>query len=177
MYVGENDAALFAENNLVKPTVIVLKKNARVLKLWSNILGATGFMKGNPLFVIDDEADAASLNTMVNQGEQSSINKYLDKIKNDSSSSIYLQVTGTPQSILLQTMESGWHPYFIYYFKPGSAYLGGDFFSRERGIRNTLPSSIHWKTLCAKLLLDIWPYLPRCSLPAELSAIVSFIQA
>lgn len=125
---GENDAALFAENNLVKPTVIVLKKNARVLKLWSNILGATGFMKGNPLFVIDDEADAASLNTMVNQGEQSSINKYLDKIKNDSSSSIYLQVTGTPQSILLQTMESGWHPYFIYYFKPGSAYLGGDFF-------------------------------------------------
>ena len=41
---GENDAALFADNNLVTPTVIVLKKHARVLQLWSNILCATGFM-------------------------------------------------------------------------------------------------------------------------------------
>ena len=54
-------------------------------------------MKGNPLFIIDDEADAASLNTLVNKGRQSSINKYLDSIKNGASSSIYLQVTGTPQ--------------------------------------------------------------------------------
>ena len=41
---------------------------------------------------------------------------------------MYLQVTGTPQALLLQTMASGWHPYFTYYFQPGSAYLGGDFF-------------------------------------------------
>ena len=85
-------------------------------------------MKGNPLFIVDDEADAASLNTLVNRGRQSSINKYLDSIKNGSSSSIYLQVTGTPQAILLQTMSSGWHPYFTYYFAPGNGYLGGDFF-------------------------------------------------
>lgn len=77
---------------------------------------------------IDDEADAASLNTLVNKGQQSSINKYLDSIKNGASSSIYLQVTGTPQAIFLQTMASGWHPFFTHYFEPGSAYLGGDFF-------------------------------------------------
>ena len=106
----------------------LLKKNYRVLKLWANILNSTGFMKGNPLFIIDDEADAASLNTLVNRGRQSSINKYLDSIKNEASSSIYLQVTGTPQAILLQTLVSGWHPYFTYYFQPGDAYLGGDFF-------------------------------------------------
>lgn len=85
-------------------------------------------MKGNPLFIVDDEADAASLNTLINRGRQSSINKYLDSIKNGSSSSIYLQVTGTPQAILFQTMTSGWHPYFTYYFAPGNGYLGGDFF-------------------------------------------------
>ena len=79
---GENDTGLFAENNLIKPTIIVLKKNVRVLKLWSNVLSSTGFMKGNPLFVMDDEADAASLNTRVNSGQQSSINRYLDGIKN-----------------------------------------------------------------------------------------------
>lgn len=125
---GENDAALFTENSLMNPVIIVLKKNIRILKLWANILNSTGFMKGNPLFIIDDEADAASLNTLVNRNRQSSINKYLDSIKNGASSSLYLQVTGTPQAIFLQTLASGWHPYFTYYFQPGDSYLGGDFF-------------------------------------------------
>ena len=125
---GENDSGLFIQNSLMEPAIIVLKKNYRVLRLWANVFASTGFMKGNPLFIIDDEADAASLNTLVNKGRQSSINKYLDSIKNGASSSIYLQVTGTPQAIFLQTMASGWHPYFTHYFEPGSAYLGGDFF-------------------------------------------------
>lgn len=125
---GENDSGLFIENRLMQPTIIVLKKNVRILRLWANVFASTGFMKGNPLFIVDDEADAASLNTLINRGKQSSINKYLDSIKNGASSSIYLQVTGTPQAILLQTMASGWHPYFTYYFAPGNGYLGGDFF-------------------------------------------------
>lgn len=125
---GENDSGLFIQNSLMEPCIIVLKKNVRILRLWANVFASTGFMKGNPLFIIDDEADAASLNTLVNKNRQSSINKYLDSIKNGASSSIYLQVTGTPQAILLQTMASGWHPYFTYYFAPGNGYLGGDFF-------------------------------------------------
>lgn len=125
---GENDSGLFIQNSLMKPTIVVLKKNVRVLRLWANVFASTGFMRGNPLFIIDDEADAASLNTLVNRNRQSSINKHLDTIKNGSSSSIYLQVTGTPQAIMLQTMASGWHPYFTYYFEPGNGYLGGDFF-------------------------------------------------
>lgn len=127
---GENDSGIFVENSLIRPTIVVLKKNSRILRSWANIFNTTGFMKGNPLFIIDDEADAASLNTFINRkgNQQSSINKYLDSIKNGASSSLYLQVTGTPQAILLQTMASGWHPYFTYYFHPGTSYLGGDFF-------------------------------------------------
>lgn len=125
---GENDSGLFIQNALMKPVIIVLKKNSRILRLWANVFASTGFMKGNPLFIVDDEADAASLNTLINRNKKSSINKYLDNIKNGASSSIYLQVTGTPQAILLQTQVSGWHPYFTYYFAPGSGYLGGDFF-------------------------------------------------
>ncbi|MBO5070216.1 MAG: restriction endonuclease [Roseburia sp.] len=125
---GENDARIFTENSLLLPTIVVLKKNARVLKLWANIFNSTGFMRGNPLFIVDDEADAASLNTLVNKDRQSSINKYLEIIKNGASSSLYLQVTGTPQALLLQTLASGWHPLFTYYFQPGDSYLGGDFF-------------------------------------------------
>ena len=130
---GENDAAIFAKNSLILPTIVVLKKNARILKLWANIFNSTGFMRGNPLFIVDDEADAASLNTLVNKNRQSSINKYLDSIRNGSASSLYLQVTGTPQAILLQTIASGWHPLFTHYFKPGKGYLGGDFFFPKRG--------------------------------------------
>lgn len=129
----EYDSEIFAENCLMQPVIIVLKKNVRTLKQWSNILGSTGFMRGNPLFIIDDEADAASLNTMVNKNSKSSINRYLDDIKAKSACSIYLQVTGTPQALLLQTMSSGWHPYFSYYFQPGDGYLGGDFFFPAEG--------------------------------------------
>ena len=131
---GENDSKIFMENRLLKPVIVVLKKNGNMLKLWANIFNNTQFMKGNPLFIVDDEADAASLNTKVNQKKQSSINKYLDVIKNGASSSLYLQVTGTPQALLLQSMASGWHPYFTYYFEPGKAYLGGDFFFAESNV-------------------------------------------
>lgn len=130
---GENDSGLFIENCLKDPVIVVLKKNTRTLRLWANVFSTTGFMKGNPLFIIDDEADAASLNTLVNKKRQSSINKHLDTIKNGASSSLYLQVTGTPQSIFLQTMASGWHPLFTHYFKPGKGYLGGDFFFPKSG--------------------------------------------
>lgn len=128
---GENDSGLFIQNSLMEPAIIVLKKNYRILRLWANVFASTGFMRGNPLFIVDDEADAASLNTLVNKGQQSSINKYLDSIKACASSSLYLQVTGTPQAILLQSMASGWHPRFTHYFEPGDAYLGGDFFFSE----------------------------------------------
>lgn len=124
----ENDYLKFLQNNLKKPAIIILKKNPFILKQWKNNLSSTNFCAGNPLFIVDDEADAASLNTQVNKNRQSTINKNLDAIKKTTSSSIYLQVTGTPQSILLQTQKSGWKPYFIYYFKPGKGYLGGNFF-------------------------------------------------
>lgn len=124
----ENDYLKFVQNNMKKPAVIVLKKNGRILKQWKNNLSSTNFVAGNPLFIVDDEADAASLNTKVNKNTQSTINKNLEEIKKTTTSSVYMEVTGTPQSILLQTVKSGWKPYFIYYFRPGKGYLGGNFF-------------------------------------------------
>lgn len=54
--------------SLIEPIIIVLKKNYRILKLWADVLNSTGFMKGNSMFVIDDKADAAFLNTLINKG-------------------------------------------------------------------------------------------------------------
>lgn len=111
-----------------RPVLVVLKKNVRVLQNWRNILKNSNRLRGNPLFIIDDESDAASLNTKVNEDDVSSINGTLADIKNDASSSIYLQVTGTPQALFLQSESSGSKPEFTYYFEPGEGYLGGDFF-------------------------------------------------
>ena len=134
----ENDYLTFSENNMKKPAVIVLKKNCRVLRQWKNNFASTKFVAGNPLFIVDDEADAASLTTQVNKNKQSTINKCLEEIKKTTSSSIYLQVTGTPQSILLQSIKSGWKPYFIYYFRPGAGYMGGDFFFEDSELKHLI---------------------------------------
>lgn len=130
---GENDAVVFENNNLVKDAVIVLKKNYSVLRHWADVFKTSEQMHGNPLFIFDDEADASSLNTRVNQGEQSSINRYISAIKNDAFCSIYLQVTGTAQSLFLQNEATGFHPSIVFYFEPGKDYLGGDFFFPESG--------------------------------------------
>lgn len=126
----ENDDVRFFSKKLRQPTVVILKKNASVLKKWKNHLASSGYCTGRPIFIIDDEADATSLNTKVNSqdDERSTINMHLEEIKRLCTSSFYLQVTATPQPILLQTLESGWKPSFIHYFPPGKGYLGGSFF-------------------------------------------------
>lgn len=124
---GESDDLPFLTNKLSKPIIIVLKKNTNVLRKWRNLLSSSGYCTGRPVVIIDDEADAASLNTLVNKERISTINKHLTAIKDLSTSSLYIEVTATPQAILLQSNLSGWKPSFIYYFKPGSDYIGGDF--------------------------------------------------
>ena len=117
---SEKDEILFEQNNLVNKTIIVLKKNHSVLKNWANILVNSQQMQGNPIFIIDDEADAGSLNTEANKnsGQRSTINNYIYTIKTHTPASFYLQVTGTPQSLFLQDRDSGFKPEFSYYFKP-----------------------------------------------------------
>ena len=124
----ESDGLRFKMNKMRKPVIIILKKNTSILKKWRNELVNCGLLDGRPLFIIDDEADAASLNTKVNQSDISKINGHISDIRKSANSCVYLQVTATPQAVLLQTEESEFKPQFVVYFKPGKAYLGGDFF-------------------------------------------------
>jgi hypothetical protein len=125
---GEDDELRFFESKIRKPVIIILKKNTRVLQRWKNNIASSKRCEGRPIFIIDDEGDAASLNTKINDQDQSAINRHLEETKKLANSSIYLQVTATPQSLLLQAAQSGWKPSFIHYFSPGKNYLGGDFF-------------------------------------------------
>lgn len=126
--LSERDDIKFQQEGLRKPTLIVLKKNGRILKKWREILLSCKFCKGQFLMIFDDEGDNASLNTLVNKSRYSTINRNLDAIKDSASSSVYFEVTATPQALILQSEISGWHPKFVNYFKPGEGYLGGDYF-------------------------------------------------
>lgn len=129
--LSERDEIEFAQVKLSKPLVIVLKKNSSVLRKWKNTLVNSDVCHGLFLVILDDEADNASLNTLVNRNQVSTINKNIQSIKHTSTKTIFLEVTATPQAILLQADKSNWRPDFICYFDPGKSYLGGDFFYSE----------------------------------------------
>jgi len=124
----ETDTIRFTTNKMRSPVVLVLKKNVNILKKWRNYLDSSKYLEGRGIFIIDDEADAASLNTKINQDEISAINTHISTIRGLASSCIYMQVTATPQAIILQSLTSGYRPSFVTYFRPGKSYLGGDFF-------------------------------------------------
>ncbi|MGM9763603.1 MAG: Z1 domain-containing protein [Candidatus Cryptobacteroides sp.] len=124
----ERDEEKFRTLTQSQPLVIVLKKNTSILKRWRDMLVASNTFRGLPLVIFDDEGDSASLNTLVNRHRTSTINTRLQEIKNTATSSLYFEVTATPQAILLQSIISDWKPSFTNYFKPGSGYLGGNFF-------------------------------------------------
>ena len=128
--LSENDDRSFIQvmkaNN---PILVVIKKNARVLKRWRNLFASQNSLKGYPLVIVDDEADAASLNTNSDKPakDASTINKLLNDIKNSCCQSLFIQLTATPQSLLLQHEKSDWQPEFIHFFEAGEKYIGGNF--------------------------------------------------
>ncbi|HED4470121.1 TPA: DEAD/DEAH box helicase [Pasteurella multocida] len=111
------------------PILVVIKKNARVLQRWRNLFTSQTNLKGFPLVIVDDEADAASLNTNANKEnkDSSTINKFLNEIKNACCQSLFIQLTATPQPLLLQHEESNWQPEFVHFFEAGQNYIGGNF--------------------------------------------------
>lgn len=166
----EHDDMRFLTTGKRKPSLIILKKNSLILKKWKDILASSGQCKGRPIFVVDDEADSASLNTLINKKEQSAINNHLQGILELSTSSFYLQVTATPQSLLLQTEESKWKPSFVHYFPPGKRYLGGDFFyTKPKPFTNIITADDELNILLKEeyiadgLKRAIYSYLITCS--------------
>lgn len=147
-----------------RPIVIVLTKNQSVLRKWKRRLSSDG-LHGVPILIIDDEADAGSLNNAVNskKQERTQINKLLTEIRDTSSACIYLQVTGTPQAVILQTTVGEWRPDFLLSFEAGDSYIGGESLFSEmpnphvRGFAKTSSND-------AELRRAVINYLVTCAL-------------
>lgn len=128
---GEDDEEPFLKNSLKKPCVVILKKNQSVLKKWLHRIKSIEQTLEEPLILIDDEADAASLNTKVNQKSISIINLLIRSLLEGPPSSLYLQTTATPFANLLLNSDSTIKPKFATRFEPAETYMGGSFFYGE----------------------------------------------
>lgn len=126
--IGETDELRFLNAKAHKPCLIVLKKNSRVLDKWVKKLQQSGRIARGPVFIVDDEGDAASPNTKINRDDVSEIHARISDLKALGTSSILLQVTATPQALFMLAEDASLRPKFIHQFEPGPSYLGGEFF-------------------------------------------------
>ena len=124
----ESDDARFIHAGRDRPSLVILKKNPHVMRSWNSHFASATRVAHGPIFILDDEADNASQNTRVNEREISRTFELVQAMRQRGTSSIYLQVTATPQSLLLQRLNSETRPEFLHYFEPGLGYLGGSFF-------------------------------------------------
>lgn len=123
------DPVRFGKQVRTKPFAVVCSKNGSMLK---SLLDAfqKAKAKGLSVFIIDDEADQASLNTFTNKqnGQVSTINKVITDFRSYFPVNTYLQVTATPQALFLQRPDHRYRPSFTVVTEPGSSYVGGDAF-------------------------------------------------
>ena len=116
-----------------KKTVLitVLKHYGRLRNL-RNLVRSVG-MRATPVLIIDDEADQASLNTEVAQGQESSTYRWLMELRQELANQTYLQYTATPQAPLLISIIDSLSPNFVQVLDPGAEYVGGSEFFADNG--------------------------------------------
>lgn len=110
-------------------SVLVASKQSNILEKVRNIVQQLNWQE-QPVMIIDDEADQASLNTNINKDDKptSAINDKIRKLRTQLNSHDYLQTTATPQSLLLQDTDSEFKPDFVVTTIEGTGYVGGNYF-------------------------------------------------
>ena len=135
------DPARFARKLRNPPFAIVCSKNGPML---TSLLEAfkNARCKGLSLFIIDDEADQASLNRNARRpaSPASTINRVITEIRDYFPTNTYLQVTATPQALFLQRPNQRYHPSFTVLTEPGPGYVGGnEFFGPNSSLLRPVP--------------------------------------
>lgn len=130
------DANRFGRVIRVSTFAIVCSKNGRML---NSLLEAFQHARarGLSLFIVDDEADQASLNTRTRKRNTppSTINALISAIRGYFPTNTYVQVTATPQALFLQERGHRYRPSFTVLSDPGHDYVGGDQFFGDPDLR------------------------------------------
>ena len=122
-----------------KTILVTVLKHHRRLRSLSELVRSVG-MQGAPVLIIDDEADQASLNTEVSQGQESSTYRWLMELREELPNHTYLQYTATPQAPLLISIIDSLSPNFVQVLVPGEQYIGGrEFFADNSPLVRVIP--------------------------------------
>lgn len=119
--------------------LITVMKNHRHL---SNLIALVRRLnlEGVPTLIVDDEADQASLNTLVNRGRESTTYARLLELRSAVPCHTLLQYTATPQAPLLINIIDSLSPEFVEVLEPGADYVGGEaFFGGRRDLVSVIP--------------------------------------
>src|SRR5579872_1870441 len=121
--------------------LITVMKNHRHLSHLVDLLHQL-YLRTVPLLIIDDEADQAGLNTLVNQNDESRTYQRLLGLRAALPHHAYIQYTATPQAPLLINIIDVLSPRFVEVLDPGREYVGLiDFFQRTRELVRTIPDN------------------------------------
>lgn len=119
--------------------LITIKKNWSVLRRLIAILRNCE-LRRIPALIIDDEADQASLNTKVNDDDESVTYARIRGLRNLFACHTFLQYTATPQANLLINILDSLSPDFAELLVPGEDYTGGiEFFGQDMILVRDIP--------------------------------------
>lgn len=121
--------------------VLVLLKNAARIKSVVKGLGQHPAGAAGRVLVVDDEADAAGLNTRLRQGDSSSTYRAIGQLRRNLPEHAYVQYTATPQANLFIPLFDHLSPDCVHLLEPGTGYVGGEvLFDAEGVARRIAPS-------------------------------------
>ena len=119
--------------------LITVKKNHQILGHLIDVLRQLD-LTGIPVLIVDDEADQAGLNNLINAGEESTTYERLCTLKQIIPHHTFLQYTATPQGPLLINLIDVLSPGFALTLTPGADYTGGrDFFLGNAPLVRIIP--------------------------------------
>ena len=156
-----------------RTVIIPVLKNALRVKNVAATLERIPDVSHFKCLIIDDEADQASLNTLVRTGDESATFAAIDRLRQAIPSHAYIQYTATPYAPLLLDTHDPLFPKFVTFLEPGVGYTGGRSFfidhsetviryvpaSEEQGSKLPieLPQSLQaalWNFLIGSAILD-----------------------
>lgn len=117
-----HDGATLPEQKMT--ALIAVMKNHRHLRNLYGLLQELDLTR-SPVLIIDDEADQASMNTKVNQSDESTTYQRIGDIRSACPHHTFLQYTATPQAPLLISIIDALSPNFVQILEPGAGYVGG----------------------------------------------------
>lgn len=106
-----------------RTVLITVLKNSRRLQTVAEHLERLD-LREVPALILDDEADQASLNTLVSEGLESPTYRSISTLTGALPSHLYVQVTATPFAPLLLQPGDLLSPTFVEVLEPGPGYTG-----------------------------------------------------